>query len=79
MYDHDGLCPNGVTMTFMESETLMTAFTKEGWKQVLREAGFEIFYTQMDLFVPRRSPNIASDNEMHYFTMARKTSLGLKL
>jgi len=79
MYDHDGLCANDVTMTFMGSETSMTAFTKEGWKQVLREAGFEIFYTQMDLFVLRRSPDIASDNEMHYFIMARKTSPGLKL
>jgi 2-polyprenyl-3-methyl-5-hydroxy-6-metoxy-1,4-benzoquinol methylase len=79
MYDIDGFCANDVTMTFMGSETLMTAFTKEGWKQVLREAGFEIFYTQIDLFVPRRTPDIASDHEMHYFIMARKVSSELKL
>jgi len=79
MYDSDGMCANDVTMTFMGSETLMTAFTREGWKLLLREAGFEIFYTQMDLFVPRRSPDIASDDEMHYFIMARKASSGVKL
>jgi hypothetical protein len=79
MYDQDGLCANDVTMTFMGSETLTTAFTKEGWKQLLREAGFEIFYTQMDLFVPRRSPVIAFDDEMHYFIMARKPGSRVKL
>jgi 2-polyprenyl-3-methyl-5-hydroxy-6-metoxy-1,4-benzoquinol methylase len=73
MFDCDGMCANDVTMTFM------AAFTREGWKQVLREAGFEIFYTQMDLFVLRRAADIASDDEMHYFIMARKASSGVKL
>lgn len=72
MFDEAGLCASGVEMTFMGSRCAMTAFTKEGWRRMLAEAGFEVFYTQADLFVPRRSPEIPSDDEMHYFMMARK-------
>jgi ubiquinone/menaquinone biosynthesis C-methylase UbiE len=80
MYEEDGLCANNVTMTFLGSETGgMTAFTKMGWKLVLEEVGFEIFYTKEDLFVPKAKAGVASDDEMHYFIMARKRVNGLKL
>ncbi|KAM0138663.1 hypothetical protein ACHAQE_007297 [Botrytis cinerea] len=73
MYDADGLCATNVEMTFMGSKcSSMTAFTKQGWKSVIEAAGFEIIYTKSDLFTPRPSAGIASDDEMHYFIMARK-------
>jgi ubiquinone/menaquinone biosynthesis C-methylase UbiE len=80
MYEEDGLCANNVTMTFLGNETGgMTVFTKEGWSLVLEEAGFEIFNTKADLFIPKGKPGVASDDEMHYFIMARKRVNGLKL
>jgi ubiquinone/menaquinone biosynthesis C-methylase UbiE len=80
MYEEDGICANNVTMTFLGSETGgMTAFTKDGWRLVLEEAGFDIFYTKTDLFVPKGKAGVASDDEMHYFIMARKRASGLKL
>ncbi|KAG4027751.1 hypothetical protein MFRU_027g00440 [Monilinia fructicola] len=73
MYDADGLCATDVEMTFMGSRcSSMTAFTKQGWKSVIESAGFEITHTKSNLFVPRPSPGVASDDEMHYFVMARK-------
>ncbi|RAL62272.1 hypothetical protein DID88_004839 [Monilinia fructigena] len=73
MYDVDGLCATDVEMTFMGSRcSSMTAFTKQGWKSVIEAAGFEIIYTKKNLFVPRPSPGVASDDEMHYFIMVRK-------
>ncbi|ESZ99313.1 hypothetical protein SBOR_0297 [Sclerotinia borealis F-4128] len=73
MYDADGLCATDVEMTFMGSRcSSMTAFTKQGWRNVIEEAGFEIIHTKSNLFVPRPSPGVASDDEMHYFIMARK-------
>ncbi|KAF7862937.1 uncharacterized protein EAF02_010486 [Botrytis sinoallii] len=73
MYDADGLCATNVEMTFMGSKcSSMTAFTKQGWKSVIEAAGFEIIHTKSDLFTPRPSADIASDDEMHYYIMARK-------
>ncbi|TGO52417.1 hypothetical protein BOTNAR_0324g00010 [Botryotinia narcissicola] len=73
MYDADGLCATDVEMMFMGSICCsMTAFTKQGWESVIEAAGFEITYTKSDLFTPRPSAGIASDDEMHYYIMARK-------
>ncbi|CAD6439433.1 61f8a688-db2b-4d4e-b25b-16ad6f8d53af [Sclerotinia trifoliorum] len=73
MYDTDGLCATNVEMMFMGSRcSSMTAFTKQGWKSVIETAGFEIIHTKSNLFVPRPSPGVATDDEMHYFIMARK-------
>ncbi|KAF5875580.1 putative 2-heptaprenyl naphthoquinone protein [Botrytis fragariae] len=73
MYDADGLCATGVEMMFMGSKcSSMTAFTKQGWKGLIEAAGFEIIHTKSDLFTPRPSAGIASDDEMHYYIMARK-------
>ncbi|TGO27765.1 hypothetical protein BPAE_0037g00510 [Botrytis paeoniae] len=73
MYDADKLCATNVEMMFMGSKcSSMTAFTKQGWKSLIEAAGFEIMHTKSDLFTPRPSTSIASDDEMHYFIMARK-------
>ncbi|KAF7907725.1 uncharacterized protein EAF01_005311 [Botrytis porri] len=73
MYDADGLCATDVEMMFLGSKcSTMTAFTRQGWKKVIEAAGFEITYTKSDLFTPRPSAGIASDDEMHYYIMARK-------
>ncbi|KAF7955468.1 uncharacterized protein EAE97_000727 [Botrytis byssoidea] len=73
MYDADGLCATDVEMMFMGSICCsMTAFTKKGWESVIEAAGFEITFTKSDLFTPRPSAGIASDDEMHYYIMARK-------
>ncbi|KAF7921188.1 uncharacterized protein EAE98_008614 [Botrytis deweyae] len=73
MYDADRQCATNVGMMFMGSKcSSMTAFTKQGWKSVIEAAGFEIIHTKSDLFTPRPSADIASDDEMHYYIMARK-------
>ncbi|KAL3420972.1 methyltransferase type 11 [Phlyctema vagabunda] len=72
MFDANGRCASGVEMTFMGARTLMTAFTRDGWRFMVERAGFEIVHTAADLFVPRRAPEVASDDEMHYYIMARK-------
>jgi trans-aconitate methyltransferase len=80
MYERDGFCANNVTMTFLGSETGgMTVFTKKGWTLVLEEAGFNVFYTKTDLFVPNAKAGVASDDEMHYYIMARKRANRLEL
>ena len=80
MFDATGQCTSGIGMKFMGSKCeSMTTFTKEGWKAVLKEAGFEIFYTQSNLFVPTVGSNVETNDEMHYFIMARKIHQGRKL
>jgi SAM-dependent methyltransferase len=72
MWDEKGECASGVEMMFMGSRCKMTAFTKEGWKSMLREAGFEVFFLKKELFVPKAAPGVETDDEMHCFIMAKK-------
>lgn len=73
IFDADGMFSSQVEMTFMGSRCSdMKAFTRQGWKDVIEAAGFELTYTNSDLFTPRPFSGVASDDEMHYYIMARK-------
>ena len=48
----------------------MTLFTKMGWNNLLERAGFEVVYTETDVFSP--PPVAVSDDEPHYFVIGRK-------
>ncbi|MCJ1378240.1 hypothetical protein MMC17_001337 [Xylographa soralifera] len=69
-YDKDGLCARDIGFQFMGDEVKITLFTRKGWKELLEEHRFEIVDSLTELFVP---PGEAiSDEEMHYFLIARK-------
>ena len=70
MYDKDGLCARGLQFRFMGQNIELMLMTKEGWKVMLERAGFEIVFTEEDLFVPPEEAK--SDDEMHYYIVARK-------
>ena len=72
MYDSDGLCATGIPFTFMNHTVLMTLYTKAGWRNLLQQAGFNIVHTETDVFSPPRAA--VSDDEPHYFVIARKPS-----
>lgn len=72
MYDADGQCATGIPFTFMDHKVSMTLFTKAGWNALLVGAGFELIYTETDVFKP--PPTTICDDEPHYFVIARKPS-----
>ena len=72
LYDKDGQCATGIPFTFMNHRVSMTLFTKSRWTNWLGQAGFEVSHTETDLFHP--SPASVSDDEPHYFVIARRLS-----
>ena len=70
LYDKDGLCAGGIEFTFMNQKVTMTLFTKLGWNRLLEGVGFEIVHAETNRFVP--PPDAGSDDETHYFVIARK-------
>ena len=72
MYDADGKCASGIGYTFMNHRVSITVFTKAGWIGLLEGVGFEIVHTESDFFSP--PPTAVSDDEMHFFIIARKRS-----
>jgi cyclopropane fatty-acyl-phospholipid synthase-like methyltransferase len=72
MFDADGMCVHGVAKQFMGKTIANSYYTKEGWKQLLLEGGFEIVETEADLFQP--PAEAMCDDEPHYFITARKVS-----
>ena len=70
LYDEDGECAQGIPWRFMGYQVCVTLFTKEGWNHVLERAGFEVVETETDLF--KLGEEAKSDDEMHYFVIARK-------
>ena len=71
-YDADGECATRVEWIFMGNLVPITLFTKAGWKVLLETAGFEIVYTEDDLFHPRADARC--DPEPHYYIIAEKAS-----
>ena len=71
-FDPDGQCASGLPHTFMNHVVYVTLFTKEGWTNLLKNAGFEIVHTETDLFRP--PADAVSDDEPHYFVVAQKPS-----
>ena len=69
-WDADGECASRIEFTFMAQKVLITLFTKAGWKMLLEGVGFEIVFTETDFFRP--PPEAQSDDELHYFVIARK-------
>lgn len=69
-YDGDGRCARDIPFRFMGNNVPVTLLTREGWKQILRENGFEVVETMTELFQPPEEAQ--SDEEMHYFIVARK-------
>lgn len=70
MYDSDGQCATGVPFTFMNNKVQMTLFTKQGWNNLMKKAGFEILHTETYNFVP--SLSFGFEKEPCYFVIARK-------
>jgi hypothetical protein len=66
------MCVHGVAKQFMGKTIANSYYTKEGWKQLLLEGGFEIVETEADLFQP--PAEAMCDDEPHYFITARKVS-----
>ena len=69
-YDKDELCARDIGFRFMGDDVKITLFTREDWKELLGEHGLEIVDSFTELFVP--SGEARSDEEMHYFLIARK-------
>ena len=72
-YDEDQEFARGIAFRFMGKTVEFTLFTKTGWKDMLEQAGFEIAHTMSDVFSPPASAG--SDQETHYFIVARKLTL----
>jgi SAM-dependent methyltransferase len=69
-YDSDGLCAQNMTNRFMGTLVKITGFTKEGWRILLDDCGFEILETKVEWFRPPKEAN--TDDEPHYYIIARK-------
>ena len=70
MYDPDGECASGIGFRFMGHRVYLTLFTKAGWNRLLEGVGFVVVHAETGLFEP--PPAADSDDEMHYFVIARK-------
>ncbi|CAD6588556.1 MAG: hypothetical protein ASARMPREDX12_003370 [Alectoria sarmentosa] len=70
-YDADGECASKIEWKFMSKTVLITLFTKMGWKVLLEKAGFEIVYTEEDLFIPPAAADC--DPEPRYYIIAKKS------
>ena len=70
MFDVAGECASGVEWSFMNSTVVVTLFTRVGWKNLLGQAGFEIFQTEDDYFEPVAGSGC--DAEPRYYIFARK-------
>lgn len=68
-YDPDGECATEVPGKFMGRRVLCTLFTKEGWKKLLGNVGFEIVHTEADSFQAKAY----CDPEPRYYIIAKKT------
>ncbi|PQE29034.1 methyltransferase type 11 protein [Rutstroemia sp. NJR-2017a BBW] len=55
---------------FLGNNVTITLFTKEGWRLLLEKNGFEVIVEKEDLF--KLPPETDSDDELHYFLIARK-------
>lgn len=73
MYDSEGQCATNIPYTFMNHTGFMTLFTKQGWIDLMKKAGFEILHTETYLFVP--SIPSPYENEPYYFLIARKPAV----
>ena len=71
-YDSDGLFARDIPFTFMNHQVFMNLFTKAGWNNMLKEEGFDVVYTETDIFTPPQAA--VSDDEPHYFIIARRPS-----
>jgi SAM-dependent methyltransferase len=69
-YDEDGLCARDIGFRFLGNNVKTTLFTEDGWRLLLEKNGFEIVVEKKDLF--KLPPETDSDDEMHYFLIARK-------
>ena len=69
-YDDDGRCAREVGFRFMGERATVTLFTREWWRVLLAEKGFEVLETKSDVFVPPKEAQ--SDQEPHYYIIARK-------
>ena len=56
--------------TFMKQKVSLGLFTKAGWVALLKDAGFEITYTETSMFMPPAAA--VCDDEPQYFVIARK-------
>lgn len=74
MYDSDGECARGIPSRFMNRTRPTTLFTKQGWNNLVTNAGFELVYTKATPFVP--PPEAGSSNDIRYYVIARKPMTG---
>ena len=70
MYDADGEFASGMVFTFMKRKVSLGLFTKAGWVALLKQAGFEVTYTETSMFIP--PPAAVCDDEWQYFLIAQK-------
>jgi len=73
VWEEEGVA-TGVEMMFMGSKSKMTVLTEEGWRDILREKGFDVCRVEKERFIPR-AEGVETDDEMHCFIMARKVEM----
>lgn len=70
-WDDDGLFVSGVEHKFMGDQVQISMFTREGWKRVLNEAGFEIVQTVKEGFVPANG-HLYGRHEYYYISAVKR-------
>lgn len=70
MYDSDGECARAIPAKFMNRNITTTLFTKQGWKNLVTQVGFEIVFTDTKVFVP--PAEAGSKDEPRYYVIAQK-------
>ncbi|KAJ8069011.1 hypothetical protein OCU04_002687 [Sclerotinia nivalis] len=69
-YDEDGFCCRGIEGRFMGNVVTFSLFTREGWRWLLKENGFEIVGEWNEVYRPPKEAD--SEEEPHLFLLARR-------
>ncbi|APA10959.1 hypothetical protein SS1G_03346 [Sclerotinia sclerotiorum 1980 UF-70] len=69
-YDEDGICCRGIEGRFMGNVVTLSLFTRDGWRWLLKENGFEIVEEWNDVYRPPKEAD--SEDEPHLFLLARR-------
>ncbi|CAD6444143.1 87b8289b-71aa-4041-b9bd-50d2291918e2 [Sclerotinia trifoliorum] len=69
-YDEDGFGCRGIEGRFMGNVVTFSLFTREGWRWLLKENGFEIVEEWNNVYQPPKEAD--SEDEPHLFLLARR-------
>ncbi|KAL8822589.1 MAG: hypothetical protein Q9191_006673 [Dirinaria sp. TL-2023a] len=68
-FDPETGCATGIENIFLGNRILVTVYTREGWKKLLRDAGFEVLVEKAQSFCPRAEE---APEEPRFYIIARK-------